>query len=739
MSQRLSRLSNGKLWRFFALLILIVPLSDVSTSGLLSLVPHLSPQTLSIASVLLDAVLSAALIWFLVAVPMWRETVIDNRRAESRFDSLLQGSVDAIVATDAQRQIVLFNRGAERMFGYEARDVLGKNFEILIPPGNLQAAMDQHEILEVSTTSAYAIPTSERPVALRKNGEIFPVEITLTKSSPGQDALVIAVIRDATVRDRIEAELRRARDLAEAGARAKSECLANMSHEIRTPMNAVIGLTGLLLDTDLTAEQREFVEIARASGDSLLVIINQVLDYSKIEAGKLELEHEPVDVRQCVESALDIVAAVAAEKGIDLIYYVGDAVPHIVIADDTRLRQIIVNLLSNAVKFTAAGEVVLQVESQGLGPRAGIDEFELRISVRDTGIGIPAEKIDRLFQSFSQVDSSTTRHYGGTGLGLAISKRLVELMGGELQVESVEGKGSTFKFAIRVTQGTTEPRFRRAPALDVLRGRQILVVDDNATNRDILRRQVERATAVVTLAGSGKEALGLIGFGTRFDLMILDYHMPEMDGRELALRIRDQLGAATPPMVMLSSLGDRGSDLVDAGFAVVLSKPVRPAELLIALERALGGVKQKAAPGETVKVLDTELAKKYPLRVLIAEDNPVNQLVASRILQRLGYRPDVVADGVEALKAVDARSYDVILMDVQMPEMDGLEATRRIRELPPHSGNRPWIVAMTAGAMESERHATIDAGMDDFVSKPVRVEDLQDAMIRAALARTVSV
>ena len=736
MSQRLSRLSNGRLWRYFGLLILVVALSDISIDLLLAFVPSLTPLTYSIATILLDVMLSAALMWFLVAIPMWRETIIENRRAESRFDALLQGSVDAIVGTDAQRRIILFNRGAERMYGYEAREVLGKNLEMLIPPDKYSYAVEQHEQLAEATTNAYAVPNADRPVAVRKNGEIFPIEISLSKSGPGQDLFVIAVIRDATERDRVEAELRLARDLAESGARAKSEFLANMSHEIRTPMNAVIGLTGLLLDTDLTAEQREFVEIARASGDSLLVIINQVLDYSKIEAGKLELEHEPVDVRQCVESSLDIVATSAAEKGIDLIYCVGDAVPHIVIGDDTRLRQIIVNLLSNAIKFTAAGEVVLEVESERCGPRAGMDEFKLRVSVRDTGIGIPAEKIDRLFQSFSQVDSSTTRHYGGTGLGLAISRRLVELMGGALQVESIVGKGSTFKFAIRVIKGTTEPRHRRAPSLDVLRGRQVLVVDDNATNRDILKRQVERATAVVTLAASGKEALGLIAFGTHFDLVVLDYHMPEMDGRELALRIREQLGAATPPLVMLSSLGDRGSDLVDAGFAVVLSKPVRPAELLIALERSLGGAKQKLATGEPLKVLDTELAAKYPLRVLIAEDNPVNQLVASRILQRLGYRPDVVADGVEALRAVDARPYDVILMDVQMPEMDGLEATRRIRELPPHSGVRPWIVAMTAGAMESERQATIDAGMDDFVSKPVRVEDLQDAMIRAALART---
>jgi CheY-like chemotaxis protein len=411
-------------------------------------------------------------------------------------------------------------------------------------------------------------------------------------------------------------------------------------------------------------------------------------------------------------------------------------VPHIIIGDDTRLKQIVVNLLSNAVKFTATGEVFLQVESERMGATAGVEDYELRISVRDTGIGIPADKIDRLFQSFSQVDSSTTRHFGGTGLGLAISRRLVEVMGGRLEVESEPGKGSTFRVILKVTKGTTEPRHRRTPNLETLRGRRVLVVDDNATNRDIVKRQVERSTAVVTLVASGKEALDLLATGALFDLLILDYHMPSMDGRELALRIRERYGDKTPPMVMLSSLGDRSTELADAGFASVLSKPVRPTDLLAALERALGGAKDKIATGEHMKVLDTELATKHPMRVLIAEDNPVNQKVATRILERLGYRPDVVANGIEALEAVDRRPYDLILMDVQMPEMDGLEATRRIRELPPKTGIRPWVVAMTAGAMESERQATVDAGMDDFVSKPVRVEDLQDAMIRAALARS---
>ena len=596
------------------------------------------------------------------------------------------------------------------------------------------------------------------------NGEIRWVhDFTLVSRDPQGNVTQFGwYIFDVTERKKAEEAQREislaaeeARATAEAAVRAQSVFLASMSHEIRTPLHGVIGMTSLLLETELEQEQRDFVNIIRTSGETLLTIINNLLDLSKIEAGKLELEATPFDLRACIEEILDLNAGKASEKKIELAYFMQPAVPEVIVGDITRLRQILANLLHNAIKFTDEGEVVLEVGLENEQPQqkilyGGMSEAmltTLHFVVRDTGIGIPDDKKGRLFKPFSQLDVSTTRKYGGSGLGLAISRQLCDLMGGKMWVESdgIPGKGSSFHFTIVVEEGMMEYsslQYHKQPQLE---GKRLLIVEDNPFNRMILTYFAALWGAFPKAAATAREALDWIHRGEAFDLAILDMQMPEIDGfhfAEVVHKRKEEL-----PLVMLTSLGMRDRQVPADLFAGRMIKPIKVAQLFEVLTNVLS-----VEPAQTVKRapsrprLDAQMAEKYPINILLAEDNPINQQVVKLMLSRLGYKIEVVSNGLQALEAVKQSSFDLVLMDVQMPEMDGEEATRRIRSEVPQK-HQPYIIALTADALEGRREFYLEIGMDDYLSKPMSIDSLVKAVehylavkeLAASSARTPAV
>jgi len=667
------------------------------------------------------------------------------RESEERLKTILNSLQTGIVILDWDTNIIVdVNPVAAEMIGAPKEEIVGQTCHKHICPAEVEKcpATDlgqgterlEHELLRADGSLVPVIKTSI-PVVLGDRTHLLESLVDISDRKRAEEALRQAKEKTDEANRQLQQAVERANLLAveaEVANAAKSEFLANMSHEIRTPMNGVVGMIGLLLDTELTSEQREYAHAVKNSADSLLAIINDILDFSKIEAGKVELETLDFDLRITLEDMNDLLALRAHEKGLEVTCLVEPEVPSFVIGDPGCLRQILTNLMDNAIKFTAEGEVALHVS---LGSETNKD-VTLRFAVKDTGIGIPQDKLDRLFSAFTQVDASTTRKYGGTGLGLAISKRLAEKMGGEIGVETKEGEGSMFWFTARFGKHPPGER-KEAQTYEDVRGTHILGVDDNETSRRVLAGILESWGCRHEEASDASAAMDKLRAaavaGDPFEAAVIDVWMPEIDGERLGEMIRDDPLLKDTVMIMMTSLGKRGDAkrLEELGFAGYLTKPVKQSQLFGALAMALGRGKARGNLRDGIITRHTIAEdRKLRIRILLAEDNITNQKIGLKMLEKMGYRADAVANGLEAIEALESVPYDLVLMDIQMPEMDGLEATAAIRKKEEATGARIPIIAMTAHAMKDDREMCFEAGMDDHVAKPVQPQKLAEAIER---------
>ena len=671
----------------------------------------------------------------------------DLQASKERAHAILDTAYDAFVEIDSGGRITEWNPQAAEVFGWSYAEAIGRSLrETIFSAANRGTA--QQDVWNVLVTEEGPLPRQRLEfIALRRDGGEFPVEMTMWPVSRGSGWRFNAFIHDISERRRAASEAARARDAALESARMKAEFLANMSHEIRTPMNGVIGMLNLLSDTALGPQQRDFAETARQSAESLLTVLNDILDFSKIEAGHLTVEETDFDLRELLESTLELLAERAQSKGLELMGSIENGTPTALRGDPTRIRQVLLNLTGNAIKFTDKGEVVVLVRAKSNAAGMVMVHFE----VRDTGIGISEDALKRLFQPFAQADGSTTRKYGGTGLGLAISRRLVELMNGEIGVSSEEGLGSTFRFFTRIKHAQ---QLNPAPHRASVARRRVLIVDDNATNRSVLHHQLEAWDVRDGVASGPGEALTLlrdaVADGDPYSLALLDMQMPVMDGLDLARAIKADPAIDATRLVILTSLGARLDEVTRqaAGIDDWLFKPVRQSRLFDCLTRTMAAAgPTNATTMDVAKLparpaaLDSKAnAAVSPLRILLAEDNAVNQRVAIGQLRKIGYTADLASNGHEVIALHLKAPYDVILMDCQMPEMEGFEASRRIRDLEaaqsPPPCPRTYIIALTAHALQGDREKCLAAGMDEYLTKPMKVASLGNALAQAAETRS---